>query len=177
MEKKNFTENMNLVDIADENNLEVVETTSQRNGYPANLCRAIIGFSSFEEAQRIADENGLTLVWIDQRDGWQLWHRGDTASEPMTIKSDDFGDDYNFEDDADNVMEMAREVIADMASHATFDDIRSYMEEIGKITEAIEELEEDQVVVTYEGKYYDTIERHPIYFSFDGKCTQLAAIK
>ena len=167
-----------LQDIADENDLLVVETTSSRNGYPSNLRKAITGFSGFEEAKRIASENGLTLVWLDSREGWKLWHRGDTATEPMTITSNDFGDDYNFEDNSEEIMQCAYDVIADLANQgASFDDIRSYMAKVEKITDAIEKADYRQVVVTYKGEYYDTIEEHPIYFHFDSKYTQLAAIE
>lgn len=81
-----------LEEIAYENGLEIVETTSERTGYPSHMMDALTGFSSFAEAKRIADEHNLTLIWIDQRDGWQNWHRGDMASEPMSINSSDFGE-------------------------------------------------------------------------------------
>lgn len=171
-------EEKSLQDIADENDLLVYETTYSRNGYPSNLRKAISGFSSFEEAKRIASENELTLVWLDKREGWKLWHRGNTATEPMTITSNDFGDDYVFEDNSEEVMQRANYVIAELANQgATFDFIRSYMEKVEKVTEAIENLEDGQVVVTYKGEYYDTIEKNPIYFYFDSKYTVLAAMK
>ena len=44
-----------LREIAESNNLEVIETTSQANGYPSNLKDAIIGFESFEDAEKLAD--------------------------------------------------------------------------------------------------------------------------
>ena len=167
-------EEKSLADIADENDLEVVKTTCLRNGYPSNLCKAVVGFKSFEDAERIASENGLTLIWIDARDGWQLWYRGDTASEPMKITSDDFGDDFNFEYDRDDFMKRAHDVVADMAYQGEeFDDIRAYMEKAEKVADAIENMEESQVVVTYQGEYYDTIEMRPIYFSYDGRTIPL----
>lgn len=167
-----------LCDIAVENGLEVVETTSERSGYPRHLKDVLVGFGSFENAEQIAKEHGLTLIWIDKRDGWQLWHRGDTAYEPMSISESDFGDDYSFENNADEVMDMARERISDMCDDgASFDDIREYMDKVEKVTDAIDDLEDDQTVVTYCGEYYDTINLHPIYFSYDTKTTQLAAIK
>lgn len=167
-----------LCDIADENGLEVVDTTSERSGYPRNLKKVLVGFDSFEQAEQISKENGLALIWIDRRDGWQLWHRGETAYEPMSIEEMDFGEDYSFEDDSERFMEMARERISEMCEEgASFDDIRSYMDKVEKVNDAIEDLEDDQTVVTYCGEYYDTIKLHPIYFSYDTKTTQLAAIK
>lgn len=167
-----------MEDIADEEGLELVETTSERNGYPSHLKYALVGFKNFDEAKRVAAEHYLRLAWIDKRDGWQLWHRGDTAYEPMTISSSDYGDDYHFENDKSSVMEFAYDVLEDMVyKEASFDDIRNYMDEVEKITDAIENLEDNQVVVTYCGNYYDTIDVHPIYFYHDTEHTQLAAVK
>ena len=167
-----------LEDIAVKNGLDIVETTSERSGYPRNLKDVLVGFGSFGNAEQIAKEYGLTLIWIDKRDGWQLWHRGDRTYEPMSISSSDFGDDYNFENNADDFMDMARERISDMCDNgASFDEIREYMEKVEKVTDAIDDLEDDQMVVTCCGEYYDTIDLHPIYFSYDTKTTQLAAIK
>ena len=174
---KNIT-HKKLVGIAGKNNLDVVATTAARNGYPEYLIDAIIGFRSFEEASHIAVENGMDLVWIDKRDDWNFWHRGKTAYEPMTITIDDFVGDYSFEDDADEVRKKACLVIEDLAADGSYDAIRDWMSEVDKILLAIENLEDDQVVLTYNGKYADTIKKHSINFYCNGKCrrTCLAAI-
>lgn len=165
-------------DIAAEEGLDLVETTSERNGYPSNLKYAIVGFKNFDDAKRIAAEHYLRLAWIDKRDGWQLWHRGNAAYEPMTISSADYGDDYNFENNKDSVMDLAYDVLEDMVDKtASFDDIRKYMDEVEKVIDAVDNLEGDQMVVTYCGNYYDTIDVHPISFYHDTKHTQLAAVK
>lgn len=173
---KKFITNKKLVDIASKNDLDVVVTTAARNGYPEYLIDAIIGFRSFEEAETFAAENGMDLVWIDKRDGWNFWHRGETAYEPMTITSDNFGDDYSFEDDVDEVKKWACAIIEDMASRGSYDDIRGCMNEMDKILNAIENLDDDQVVLTCQGRYDDTIKKHSIDFYYDGKRTCLAVI-
>ena len=61
--------------IAEIENLQVIETTSAMNGYPQSLKKALIGFQSFEEAERIASEYGLSIEIFTKRDGWQLYYR------------------------------------------------------------------------------------------------------
>lgn len=72
--------------IAYENGLELIETTSERNGYPANLKYAIIGFNSFEEAEKIAKDNNLSIEIFTKNDGWQLYYRtGNRVHEPLRM--------------------------------------------------------------------------------------------
>ena len=61
--------------IAEIENLQVVDTTSAMSGYPQSLKKALIGFDSFEEAERIAGEYGLSIETFTKRDGWQLYYR------------------------------------------------------------------------------------------------------
>lgn len=85
-----------LEQIAYQNGLELIETTSERTGYPANLRHAIIGFETFEEAEKIAGENNLSIEIFTKRDGWQLYYRtGNSAHEPFKNSADNYGDDYH----------------------------------------------------------------------------------
>lgn len=71
---------IDIEEIAYENGLELIDTTSAMNGYPQCLKKAIIGFDSFEEADKLAKENGLSIEIFTKRDGWNLWYRtGDKA--------------------------------------------------------------------------------------------------
>lgn len=63
--------------------LDVVETTTGRNGYPQNIKQAIIGFDNWKYAESTAERYGLRITTLHKRDGWQLWERnGDTTLEP-----------------------------------------------------------------------------------------------
>ena len=72
----------------------MVETTSQANGYPSNLKYAYIGFETFEQAEEFANKFNMELAILDKHNGWQLWHRGNTAWEAFHIDSNDYGDNY-----------------------------------------------------------------------------------
>lgn len=56
-------------------NLSLVDTTSEKNGYPSNTENAIIGFSKFETAQNFAKRYNLSTVLLHKRDGWHFWSR------------------------------------------------------------------------------------------------------
>lgn len=61
--------------IAEQNGLDVVCTTSEASGFPRNICHAIVGFDSIEEARELASENGMEVVSLSKRDGHDLWYR------------------------------------------------------------------------------------------------------
>lgn len=56
----NYLPERNLEDIAAENGLELIDTTSTKNGYPQDLQKAIIGFDSLrwflDKMEKIKDE-------------------------------------------------------------------------------------------------------------------------
>ena len=56
-------------------NLDLVDTTSQANGYPSNEFTAIVGFSTLETAENFAKKYGLTVCQYHSRDGWNFWAR------------------------------------------------------------------------------------------------------
>jgi len=57
----------NLRDLAEENGLDYVSTTDQANGYPSNIQIAIIGFKTYEEAEKFAEEEDLKLIQIEKK--------------------------------------------------------------------------------------------------------------
>lgn len=65
--------------------IKKIQTTSDANGYPTNLKPAYIGFETWAEAKKFAEEKDLALMCLSQKAGWQVWHREDSVYEPMTI--------------------------------------------------------------------------------------------
>ena len=55
--------------------LRGIDTTSNAGGYPRDLHPAIIGFNSFEEAEKMAEENHLDIGIFARRNGWNYWQR------------------------------------------------------------------------------------------------------
>ena len=159
-----------LHEIADSNNLEIIETTSQANGYPSNLKYAIIGFETFEDAEKLAAENGLQIQSFEKRDGWQLWARtGNTAYEPFKNNSDDYGDNYS-DFDGGSIGEetfLEDEVLPRLADFTSFDDLESFIKSKKEVFEEIEKAGVHQKVITYMGDYSETIDTESMYFYHD----------
>lgn len=159
---------IDIEDIAYENGLEVITTTSSHNGYPQRLQCAIIGFDSFEQADKLAKENGLSIEIFTKRDGWNLWYRtGDEAWEPFERSAEEYGDDYRefSEEDLEGFYE--NEVQPFVSDFADFASLRSFLDNKEKIYDKIEEADDDELVITSEGNYYDTIKKTTMEYEYD----------
>ena len=157
-----------LAEIASENGLQLIETTASRTGYPECLQKAIIGFDTFEQAEKLAKENGLSIEIFQQHDGWNLWYRtGCTAYDPFTRSAEDFGDDYSefSKEDLEDFYE--NEVQPMVSDFESFDALRSFLDQKEKIKNEIEDAEDDEIVITYCGEYYDTIKERTMSYNYD----------
>ena len=154
--------------LACQNGLELIETTSERSGYPRNLKKAIIGFASFEEASEYAEKHDLSIEIFQKRDGWNVWYRtGYRAYEPFTRTAEQYGDDYNLftaEYAADYYENEVQEIISDCDN---FDDVERFLKERREVYDAICALGEDEAVVTYLGSFYEEIKLHSMSYYFD----------
>lgn len=159
-----------LHDIAESNNLEIIETTSQGNGYPSDLKYAIIGFETFEDAEKLAAEHNLEIQSFEKRDGWQLWARtGNTMHEAFKNNADDYGDNYSEYDGGsmDEEAFLEDEVIEQIENFTSFDDLENFIKAKKEVFEEIEKAGVHQKVITYMGDYYETIDAESMYFSHD----------
>ena len=156
-----------LLDIASEAGYDVVETTSGVNGYPADLKYAVTGFEDFESAQEFAKMNGLTLISLHKRDGWQLWERGGSVSEPYKNSAELFGENYSqfsIKDESSYFKDNVRPHLSD------FDDIDSlklFLEDQEEIIDEFISLEDDEIIIVKDGKYYDTYKKEVMSYSYD----------
>lgn len=166
--------------ISEENDLEYIETTSARNGYPQSIQGAVIGFETFEEAKNFASENDLGIQFFEKRDGWNLWYRnGNTAYEEMTISSNDYGDDYNEIYKGEfNVEEyfIDCEVNEQMSELLSFEDLGRFLNEKKDLWEEIEKMEEDEMIITCCGVLYETLKKETMRFSHDTRTTAIGCI-
>ena len=159
-----------LHEIAESNNLEIIETTSQANGYPSNLKYAIIGFETFEDAEKLANEHDLEIESFEKRDGWQLWARaGNRVDEPFKNSADDYGDDYSEFNGGEMSEEVfiADEVLPRLESFDNFEDLESFIKSKKEVFEEIEKAGVHQKVITYMGDYCETIDTESMYFYHD----------
>lgn len=157
-----------LVEIASENGLQLIETTASRTGYPECLRKAIIGFDTFEQADKLAEENGLSIEIFQKRDGWHLWYRtGSTAYEPFRRSAEDFGEDYSEFSNANLEDFYENEVQPMVSDFESFDALRSFLDQKERIKDEIEDAEDDEIVITCCGEYYDTIKERTMSYNYD----------
>ena len=143
-----------LESIAEENGLELIDTTSAMNGYPQCLKRAVIGFDTFQEADKLAKENGLSIEIFPKRDGWNLWYStGDKAWEPFERSADEYGDNYRGFSNEDLEDFYENEVLPFVSDFNDFASLRSFLDNKEKIHDKIEEADDDELVITSEGNY------------------------
>lgn len=161
-----------LRDVAEKEGLDYIETTTESNGYPANLKPALIGFETFEQAQEIAEKYGLNIESFERRDGWHLWSRDNrTAYKPYTISCEDYGDNYGeFEKmDEEDFMEREIDEALRYIKFDTLNDLERFVEEKREIWDEIEAMEDDEIVITSYGTYLETVKKHSMSWSHDTK--------
>lgn len=91
--RDNYREQLEI--IAEQNRLEVVNTTEGGNGYPIGIMPMLMGFESFEQFKEISAQYPiLNHFKLDKKDGWQLWYRqSDYFTNAFSL--DDFDDNKN----------------------------------------------------------------------------------
>uniref|UniRef100_UPI00402969D5 hypothetical protein n=1 Tax=Prevotella sp. TaxID=59823 RepID=UPI00402969D5 len=157
-----------MENIAYENGLDVITTTSARNGYPQRLQRAIIGFDTFEDAEELADVYGLSIEIFTKYDGWNLWYRtGDHAWAPFERSAEEYGDEYRqySKDDLDGFYE--REVQPNVGAFDDFASLRTYLDSMEEIRDRIEDADDNEIVLASFGGYYDTIKKTTMSYCYD----------
>lgn len=150
--------------------LNVVETTTGRNGYPQNIKKAIIGFNydEWKYAESIADKYGLRITTLHKRDGWQLWERnGDTTIEPLKPTEEWYGDNYRLYEGEDTDTWFEDVVKPHLDNMMNWADLEDYFEEAKQVYEKIMLADDTEWVVTRDDLYYETISKESMSWSHD----------
>lgn len=157
-----------LESIAEEYGLEVITTTSARNGYPQRLRPAIIGFDAFEQAVEVAANEGLSVEIFTKRDGWNLWYRtGNHALAPFERSGAEYGDEYRqySKDDLEGFYE--NEVQPSVCAFDDFESLRCFLDIMEEVRVKIEEADDNEIVLASSGGYFGTIEKTTMWYRYD----------
>lgn len=166
-----------IYEIAEINNLRLIETTTGMNGYPRECKHALIGFDNFEEAERIAEEYNLRITTFFKRDGWKLWERNlDTTHSAMNITADDYGDDYRSFCAAEEKTYFEDEVKPFLSDFEDFEELQEFLNKRKEVFENIQKLTEDEIVITRDGRFYKIVEHTTMQWSHDTKTYAIGVI-
>lgn len=157
-----------LREIAENNGLTYAESTSGTNGYPSNIKGIIIDFEYYQDAEELAEKHGLSIEFFTKKDGWDLWERtNNQAHEPMKNSSDDYGDNYHqFEKMSEKVF-YESEIKHSIENFDNLEDLQNFLSKKQELFEEIEKMEVDEIVITYQGDFYETIKKESMYFTHD----------
>ena len=159
-----------LENIAYENGLQYIETTTGMNGYPQHIRGAIIGFYTFQEAEDLAREHGLCIRTFFKRDGWQLYQRESGSTyRPLRITASDYGDDYNQLDVSACRDFFENEVKPFLEDMESFEDLKKFIAGKEVLLEKLEDIDDGQIVITCCGDYYETIDKGLMEWNHDSK--------
>ena len=167
-----------IYDVALEYGLDVIETTTNGTGYPEDLKKAMIGFEEFEEAEKLANKHGLRITTFFKKDGWHLWVRtGNTTYRALHITSADYGDDYNHHYCSDRVRFYEEEVKPCLENFDSLDELEAFIRDKRKLFDKLDDIDDSQLVISYQGNYYETIDINSMAWAFDTKNYVIGVIK
>ena len=141
-----------IIDIAIERGLSVKEITYGMNGYPSNLGdRAVIGFDSFEDAEKFASEFGGIISHFETKNGWRFWNNRGEAYKAYSFQDylNDLGDNYYLVDEStinDHIKKNLHNLVEDF--DGDFKSIVEYIEYSNDLLSEIEWAGYDEVVIT-----------------------------
>lgn len=163
-------------EIASENDLQVITTTTALNGYPQALKKAIIGFEDFEQAEKLAEEYHLDIEIFTKRDGWDLWSRDNKHTyDAFERSASDYGENYQqFEADMsqDDFLQQigAADFIQGLAEEEDgLDKIEDYIKDLRNLYNEIEIADDDEIVIAEGDTYVETIKVKTMQYSYDTK--------
>lgn len=161
-----------LESVAKENNLELIDITSERNGYPRNLRQAAIchSLSNFEEVESLAKKYGLEIIEVQIKQGWSIWYDAGWTNG-LEIKS--MYEDKDFYSIFTKDEFESKEDFID-----TYGDSESITEEfIDEIWSEIETLQEGDFTVMMYCEDFETVRKHDLFFSNDSNSYSIALVE
>lgn len=168
--------NIDILDRAEELGYEIVETTSDGNGYPRNLKRAIIGFADFTRAEEFAKENNGEIIELKRKEGQQLWSRGSRMYEAFDMRKvyEDIPNcEMYFCGDEERFTELVKTIVAELDDFAV---IRKYIEDMDDVWSAISSLWDDEFVVVMDEVNCHTEDRIKMGYEYDSTYYSIGVI-
>lgn len=161
--------NAELTTIAKNANLRIITTDGAINPESELTFEAITGFSTFEEADELAEKNGMNVGLFSRKDGEDVWKFGTLLTEPVALSPEYVGYEYET-NDVDDLLDDFNGFVDGLES---FDDVEYFLSCYRAVERGVENLKEDEVVFyklsASSGMSYDIYCKHPTEWSYDCK--------
>lgn len=160
------TKKLSIEEIAELHELELIGYESRDRRYPRHGA-ALIGFETFAEAEEIAKQYGGEIIKFHRKDGYCYWDLLGWTNEPIKPLGDMYGDDYG------TIFKMGEggfyydEIAPRLDDFNYLDELSSFIEGKKRLWQEIESMDDDEVIITYYGDYYDTLPQETMEWSHD----------
>ncbi len=163
-------------DLAEQLGLDIVSVTESSNGYPQNVQLALIGFDTFEQAEDVANANGLTIVSLYRRDGWNLWAEQGAAWGPIKLGAEDYGCDYMSFDSSWDEDDLADDLHRAIDGIEDLDGIFAVVDFYKKLKEELDDVSEDEQVIArmYDADTIKVIKKEVMSWHDDANSSTIA---
>lgn len=156
---------------------KIVETTSEKNGYPKDLKKVVIGFLDFEEAKIFAKENGGEIIELQRKAGHQLWCRGGRSYEPFNMRrvyDNDPSYEMYFCGDEDRFTEDIKAKVAELNDFAL---IHKFVGQNLEVWEEFGVLGEDEFILLKEGEFECIESKYRMFYEYDSTYYRIGVIE
>lgn len=168
---------IDLHEIAYNEGLELVSTTTGVNGYPQDVDYALIGLDDFQQAETLVKKYPfLEIVTLHKRDGWQLWNfKERNTYQAMQVEESWYGDDYKIIDCSSEEY-FDDYVMPNINTMYNMDELECFVYHHKKIMEHLDDLQEGYSLVLCNGNYHDEIKTETMRWNHDVHTYEIAIV-
>lgn len=168
---------IDLHEIAYNEGLELVSTTTGMNGYPQNVNYALIGLDDFQQAETLVKKYPcLEIVTLHKRDGWQLWDfKARNTYQAMQVEASWYGDDYEILNCSSKEY-FDDFVVPNLTYMKDLEELECYVAHHKKIMEHLDDLDEGCSLVLCNGNYHDEIKTETMRWNHDVHTYEIALV-
>jgi hypothetical protein len=169
MSKLSFDE---IIDLVESEGYTIGERCLELSGYPrTNEDRPILSFDTYEELEEFCSKYGGEPTLFKRKDGWHgtFWYATGWMGRALTADDylEDLGDDYNIAYSFEDEIISAKDIVCDMLSNYDMHEVIEYMSKLDCIKDEFDRLEDDEVIITCQGEYFETVKKSMMGYHHD----------
>jgi hypothetical protein len=169
MSKLSFDE---IIDLVESEGYTIGERCLELSGYPrTNEDRPILGFDTYEELEEFCSKYGGEPTLFKRKDGWHgtFWYATGWMGRALTADDylEDLGDNYNIAYSFEDEIISAKDIVCYMLSNYDMYEAIKYINKLDCIKDEFDRLEDDEVIITCQGEYFETVKEKMMKYYHD----------